>query len=59
MQILLMRINFKPFKYKAKLLRNTVAQPGDTNTLAQPANVTIAVPIKHLSNLWRSWHPHD
>ena len=54
-----MRINFKPFKYKAKLLRNTVAQPGDTNTLAQPANVTIAVPIKHLSNLWRSWHPHD
>ena len=49
MQILLMRINFKPFKYKAKLLRNTVAQPG-----ANAANVAIAVPIKHLSNLWRS-----
>ena len=44
--------NFKSFNYKAKLLRNTVAQP------ANPANgilknATIAVPIKYLSNFWR------
>ena len=42
--------NSKSFKYKAKLLGNTVAMP----TLNQAKNAAIAVPLKYLSNFWRS-----
>ena len=42
--------NFKSFKYKAKLLGNTAAD-GANRVLT---NATIAVPLKHLSNFWRS-----
>ena len=54
--------NFKCLKYKAKLLGNTVAKLLE-NTGVQPApnqanrifkNATIAVPLKYLSNFWRS-----
>ena len=41
---------FKSFKYKTKLLRNTVAD-GANGILR---NATIAVPLKYLSNFWRS-----
>ena len=45
--------NFKTSKYKAKLLGNTVAQVGNAaNEILK--NATIAVPLKYLSNLWRS-----
>ena len=42
--------NFKSFKYKAKLLENTEAD--GTNVILR--NATIAVPLKYLSNFWRS-----
>ena len=42
--------NFKSFKYKAKLLENKVADR--KNGILK--NATIAVPIKYLSNFWRS-----
>ena len=42
--------NFKSFKYKAKLLGNTAAD-GPNGILR---NATIAVPLKYLSNFWRS-----
>ena len=45
---------FKSFKCKAKLLGNTVAQPANTtNGILKIA--TIAVPLKYLSNFWRSF----
>ena len=45
---------FKSFKYKPILLGNTVAQrnPNQPNGILK--NATIAVPLKHLSNFWRS-----
>ena len=46
--------NFKPFKYKAKLLGNTVAQPNPNKTTGILKNSIIAVPLKYLSNFWRS-----
>ena len=41
--------NFKPFKYNAKLLENTVAQhaPNDANGILKN------VPLKYLSTFWR------
>ena len=41
--------DFKSFKYKAKLIWNTVAE-GANGILK---NATIAVPLKYLSNFWR------
>ena len=41
--------NFKSFKYKAKLLENKADGP---NGILK--NATIAVPLKYLSNFWRS-----
>ena len=46
--------NFKSFKYKAKLLGNTFAQPAPNATNGILKNATIAVPLKYLSNFWRS-----
>ena len=42
--------NFKSFDCKAKLLGNTVAD--QTNGILK--NATIAVPLRYLSNFWRS-----
>ena len=39
--------NFKSFKYKAKLLEKTVAQPAPNRFLR---NATITVPLKYLGN---------
>ena len=46
--------NFEYFDYKAKLLASTVAQliPNQYNGILKC--VTIAVPLKFLSNFWRS-----
>ena len=45
--------NFKSFKYNIKLLANTVAQADNvSNGILKKA--TIAVPLKYLSNFWRS-----
>ena len=45
--------NFKSFKYKAKSLGNTVAQAADAaNGILK--NAAIAVPLKCLSNFWKS-----
>ena len=41
---------FKSFKYKAKLLGNTIAN--GLNRILK--DTTIAVPLKYLSNFWRS-----
>ena len=46
--------NFKFFKYKTKLLGNTVPQPTPNNANGILKNATIAVPLKYLSNFWRS-----
>ena len=46
--------NFKSFKYKAKLLGNTVAQ-ADDGADGILKNAAIAVPLKYLSNFWRSF----
>ena len=46
--------NFKSFKYKAKLLEKTVAQPEANAGNGILRNATIAVPLKYLSNFWRS-----
>ena len=42
--------DFKSFKYKAKLLRKT--EVDNANGILK--NATIAVPLKYLSNFWRS-----
>ena len=42
--------NFKYFMYKDKLLENTEADGAN----AVLKNTTIAVPLKYLSNFWRS-----
>ena len=42
---------FKSFKYKAKLLGNT--EPHGADKILK--NTTIAVPLKYLSNFWRSF----
>ena len=45
----------KSFKYKAKLLGNTVTQPGENADHGILWNVKIAVSLKYLSNFWRSF----
>ena len=45
--------NFKPFKYKAKLLGSTVAQPARNQVNGILKNPTIAVSLKYLINFWR------
>ena len=45
--------NFKSFKYKAKLLGNTEAHD-DNAANGVLKNATIALPLKYLSNFWRS-----
>ena len=45
--------NFKSFKYKAKLLGYTEAQ-ADNAANGILKNATIGVPLKYLSNFWRS-----
>ena len=46
--------NFKSSDYKAKLLPNTVAQPAPNNNSGILKYAIIAVPLKCLSNSWRS-----
>ena len=46
--------NFKSFKYKAKLLGNTAAQTAPNAANGILKNATIAVPLKYLSNFWKS-----
>ena len=46
--------NFKSFKYKAKLCGNTVAQPASNAANGILKKTAIAVPLKYLSNFWRS-----
>ena len=46
--------DFTSFKYKAKLLGNTVAQPAPNTANGILKNVTIASPLKYLSNFWIS-----
>ena len=45
---------FKFFKYKTKLLGNTVVQPASNATNRILKNPTIAVPLIYLGNFWRS-----
>ena len=45
--------NFKSFKYKAKLLGNTVVQ-SDNAANGMLKKALFAVPLKYLSNSWRS-----
>ena len=45
---------FKSFQYKVKLLRDTIAQPAPNDNHAILENVTIAVPLKYQSSIWRS-----
>ena len=46
--------SFKSFRYKAKLLGNTAAQPAPNAANEILKNATISAPLKHLSNFWRS-----
>ena len=46
--------NFKPFEYNAKLLGNPVAQLNRNHANAILKTATIGVPLKYLSNFWRS-----
>ena len=46
--------NFKSFKFKAKLLGNTVAQPLPNAANEILKDATITIPLKYLSNFWRS-----
>ena len=43
--------SFKSFKYKAKLLGNTKAQPNPNHANGILKNATIVVPLKYLSNV--------
>ena len=45
--------NSKFFKYRAKLLVNTVAQPNPNQANAMLRNATIAVQLKYFNNFWR------
>ena len=47
-------VAFNSFMYKAKLLRETDAQPAPNNDNRILKNATTAVPLKYLSNFWRS-----
>ena len=46
--------DLKSFKYKAKLLETTVAEGVLNNDNSVLKNATIAVPLKYLTNFWRS-----
>ena len=46
--------NFKFFMYKAKLLGNTVAQPARNTANRIFKNSTTDIPLKNLTNFWRS-----
>ena len=46
--------NFKSFKYKAKLLGNTVTQQAPNAANGILRNAAIAVPLKYLCTFWRS-----
>ena len=46
--------NVKSFKYTATLLRITTAQPTPNDGNGILKNGTIAVPLKYVSNFWRS-----
>ena len=46
--------NLKTFCYKAKLVAETAAQPSPNNNDGILKNAIIAVPLKCLSNFWRS-----
>ena len=43
---------FRSFKYKGKLLGNTVAQDAPNQANGILKNATIAVPLRYLSNFW-------
>ena len=45
---------FKSFEDKAKLLENTTAQSNPNQTNGILKNAAIVVPLKYLSNFWRS-----
>ena len=45
--------NFQYFEYKAKLLRNAVAQPAPNQANKTLRNATIAVPLNNLGNIWK------
>ena len=45
---------FKSFEYKAKVLGSTVAQPALNEANGILKKTTIALPLKYLSNFWRS-----
>ena len=45
---------FKSFKYKAEFLGNAAAPPAPNAANRIVKNATIAVPLKYLSNFWRS-----
>ena len=47
-------LSFKSFKYKAKLLGSTDAQPTPNNQNGIPKNATNAMLLKYLNNFWRS-----
>ena len=46
--------DFKSFRYNAKLFGNTEAQPNPNDANGILKNTTIAVPLKYLSNFWKS-----
>ena len=46
--------DFKSFQSKAKLLKTTVAEPAPNNANGILKNERVAVPLKYLSNFWRS-----
>ena len=46
--------NFKSFECKGKLLGNTVAQSDSNYANGILKNATVSVPLKSLSNFWRS-----
>ena len=46
--------DFKSFKYKAKLLGNTVAHPAPNQARAILENAAFAVLLENLSNFWKS-----
>ena len=47
--------DFKSFKYKAKLLGNTVAQSALNQANGILKNAAIVVPLKYLRNFWNFW----
>ena len=49
-------IIFKSFKYKAKLLGKSIAQPVPNAANGNLKNATISVSLKILSNFWNHCH---